>query len=108
MGEKDANSKSHFFSKSAKKIDFFNFDESEFSLDIQSTSNDTYLKTYKIKSPIIDSTNNLTSSLGISAYREDLTFNADFKIFEDLNKKKSDRYEYISLLITLINKSKMI
>ena len=95
MGEKDANSTSHFFSKSTKKIDFFEFDESEISLDIQSTSNDTYLKTYKIKSPIIDSTNNLTNSLGISAYREDLTFSADFKIFEDLNKKKSDRYEYI-------------
>ena len=87
--------KSHFFSKSSKKINFYNFDETELNLQLEYTSDDTYLKTYKLQSPIMNNLNTLTSSLAISAYREDLNIDIDFKVFEDLSKKNSDRYEFL-------------
>ena len=86
---------SHFFSSTSKKIDIFNFDETELKLQLQKTSNDTYLKTYKLKSPLINDTNTLTSSLGISAYKENFSINADFNVYEDLSRKGSDRYEFV-------------
>ncbi len=93
--EKNSKHKNHFFSKSSKVIDFYNFDETELNLELQKISDDTYLKTYKLKSPIINNVNTLTSSLGISAYKEDLNIDVDFKVFEDLNKKGNDRYEFL-------------
>ena len=94
MNEKDSN-KNHFFSKSTKRLNFENFDDSEIYLDIQSTSNDTYLKTYKLKSPIINTTNTLKSSFGFNAYRDDLSFSADFHVYENLEKEKTDRFEFV-------------
>jgi LPS-assembly protein len=87
--------RSHFFSNSKGKIDIANFDESEITLNLQQVTNDRYLKSEKLSSPLIDNYSLLTSSVGISAYSEDLAFNADFLIYEDLNKKKGDRYEYV-------------
>jgi LPS-assembly protein len=88
-------SKNHFFSESRKSINFLNFNESEVSLQLQKTSSDTYLKTHKIKSPLISNYNLLTSTLGMSGYSEDLVFDTNFKVYEDLSKKESDRFEFI-------------
>ena len=95
LNEKQLSSKSHFFSSSVKQLEFNNFDESELTYQIQQTSDDTYLKTYKIKSPIVNNLNTLTSSIGISVYRDDLNFSTDIKVYENLSKKSSDRYEFI-------------
>ena len=97
VNENNLSAKSHFFSKSKKKLNFNNFDEAELNLNLQQVSNDTYLKVYKLKSPLINdsSQNLLTSSLGINAYREDLTFDVEVQVFEDLSKEDSDRYEFI-------------
>ena len=95
MQEDKITGKSHFFSKSKKELNFNNFDESTLSLDIQASSNDTYLKTYKLKSPLINNTNLLSSSFGVSAYRDDLSFDLDFKAYEDLSKKGADRFEFL-------------
>ena len=94
--EKNETTKSHFFSKTTSKLDFKNFDESNLTLQLQQTSDDTYLKKHKMKSPIINDGSVLTSSLGIGAYRDDLSFNTSFQVFENLAvEKKSDRYEFI-------------
>jgi len=87
--------KGHFFSRSVRNINFYNFDETELNFELQKTSGDTYLKTYKLKSPIINDTSSLTSSLGISAYRQDLNVDVNLKVFEDLSKKDSNKYEFI-------------
>ena len=87
--------KNHFFYKGQRKLDFNNFDDSELSLKIESTSDETYLKTYKLKSPLIKNENLLNSSINIDLFRQDLTFDASIEVYEDLNKKESDRYEYI-------------
>jgi LPS-assembly protein len=95
MTGKNISSKSHFFSKSTKRLDFANFDESTLNLQIQQTSDDTYLKTHKLKSPLINDNGLLTSTLGLSAYREDLSFDTNVHVYEDLSKKNTDRYEFI-------------
>ena len=91
----DKSSKAHFFSKLNRSIDLLNFEETELILNLEQTTDDTYLKTYKIKSPLIQNKSTLSTSLEIDAYREDLYFNANVKSIEDLSKKRSDRFEFI-------------
>ena len=95
LTEKMAGTKSHFFSNSVKKLNFSKFDESELTLQLQQTSSDNYLKSYRIKSPLIDNTNTLTSFLEINAYKENLSINTNFQVYENLSKKNNDRYEFI-------------
>ena len=92
---KNNTSKSHFFAKRKNELNFNNFEESELNLNVQLVSNDTYLKTYKLKSPLITNDGLLTSSVGLSAYRKDLSFNSNIYVYEDLTKSNSDRYEFI-------------
>ena len=86
--------KNHFFSKSIKKINFAKFEESELSLQLQQSSDD-YLKPYKIKSSLTDNKNTMSSFMEINAYRQDLSINTSFQVYEDLSKIDSDRYEFI-------------
>ena len=95
FNEKNSPTKSHFYSKSSNNLKLENFLESKLDLQVQLSSNDTYLKTYKLKSPIINNTNLLTNSLGISAYNDHTSFNLNFSSYENLNKKDSDRFEFI-------------
>ena len=89
-------SKSHFFYKGSKNLNLRSFDDSNIALKIEQTSNETYLKTYDLKSPIIKSNDLLNSFINIDLYREDdLAFTADVQVYEDLTKQKSDRYEFI-------------
>lgn len=87
--------KNHFFSKSNRELKFNNFDESDIYLEVQQTSNDTYLKTYKLDSPLIDNNNILKSTAGLNLINEDLTFSSEFQVYENLSKKESDRFEYV-------------
>ena len=95
LNEKDKPFKSHFFSLINKKISFFNFDESILSLKLQQTSSDDYLKSYKLKSPIIESDSVMHSYLEINANNDDLSLTSSVEIYEDLNKPDRDRYEFI-------------
>jgi len=95
LNERSHSSKSHFFSNSTKELNFENFEVSEIIFQLQQTSDDTYLKTYKLKSPIIKDTNTLNSSIAINAYRDDLSFSIEMQAYENLSKKKSDRYEFV-------------
>tara|TARA_B100000989_G_scaffold282825_1_gene248229 strand:+ start:13124 stop:15526 length:2403 start_codon:yes stop_codon:yes gene_type:complete len=93
---KKKNSMSHFFTKSSydPKINFFEY--SNVNLEIQSTSNDNYLKSYDLNSPIIDSQNTLNSKIYFEGYNDDLDFNISSEVFEDLSQTKdSDKYELI-------------
>jgi LPS-assembly protein len=87
--------KNHFFSKSNANLKIQNFDETQVKLNIQHVSNETYLKAYKIKSPIIDNTDVMSSSLEFDTYREDLSFNTSLHVFEDLGARSNDRYEFV-------------
>ena len=88
-------SKSHFFYQGLTKLNLNNFDDSNLTIKIENVSNDTYLKAYKIKSPLINNENLLNSSINIDLFRQDLKFSTTIEAYEDLNKEKSDRYEFI-------------
>ncbi len=96
----DANSKSHFFLNSIYKLKSKYFDQSNLELNIQSTNNDTYLKTYNISSPIINSKNVMDSHLNYNAFKEDVSLNVYAKVIEDLSKNDG-RYEYIYPYVNL-------
>jgi LPS-assembly protein len=93
IGETTGN---HFFFNSNIITNFDYFDESNLDIQIERVSNDKYLKTYDIKSPIISSQSLLLSSLDFNGYNEYLDFFISTKIYKDLTKSKtSDQYEYI-------------
>ena len=81
-------SKNHLFYNGLKKMNLENFDESDLSVKLEQTSDETYLKTYKLESPIINNENLLNSSLDINLYREDFSFSGNIAVYEDLSKKK--------------------
>ena len=88
-------SKIHFFSNSIINLGLSAFDASEMEFNLQRTSNDTYLKTYNIKSPLINNASTLNSFLSFSASREDLSVSSSIQVYENLSQKKNDRYEFI-------------
>ena len=95
LGNAGSSSKNHFFSKSKRKINIGDFEESELNFELQMTSNDTYLKSYKVKSPLINDVNSLTTSIGLKAYSEESSFDVDFYAYEDLSKGKNDKFEFV-------------
>ena len=97
LEEKNHSSKIHFFSNSQKELDLDYFDNANFTLNVQQSSSDTYLKNYKLKSPIINNdTNTLTSSLSFNASKDDLIIETDFIVYEDLSDvPDGDKYEYV-------------
>ena len=76
--------------------------KSNLNLEIKRTSNDTYLRAKKIDSEINDNNNVLESSLKLDLYSEDLSIDANVKVYENLDRIKSDRYEFILPEINLI------
>ena len=95
INENNSSDKSHFFINASRNLDFDLFDETKLDLRLEQVSNDSYLKTYKLKSPIITDFSSLKSSVGIDANKENLQLSLDFEVYENLSKKESDRYEYI-------------
>ena len=97
LSDNDTSNRSHFFSKTTKKFGSKNkfFEESDVSIDIQQVSNDSYLQSYKLESPLIVNNNVLTSSIKYNGFNEDLSFSTEVTVYENLTKNDNDRYEYI-------------
>lgn len=102
--EKDKNSKDHFFYEYDKKLRLNNFEDNQINLKIQQTSNDTYLKTDKLESELINDDNFLENSLGLDLYSDDISINFSANVYEDLDKNDHDRYEYILPRVNLTKK----
>ena len=97
LNEKNHSSKNHFFSNSQKELNTNYFDDAKMSLDLQYSSSDTYLKQYKLESPLINNdTGTLTSTLSFNASKENLSLETDFIMYEKLSDiPDSDKYEYV-------------
>ena len=95
LGKKNVSSQTHFFLESEFNLDTENFDEASIDLKIQQTSEDEYLKAYKIKSPLIESESILHSSIDLNFIRDDLDIEITTEVYENLTRLESDRYEYI-------------
>ena len=97
LADSDGSNRSHFFSKTTKNFlnEFKFFEDSDATINIEQVSNDSYLKSYKLDSPLIIDENILTSKISFDGYNEDLIFNSELTIYENLDKENNDRYEYV-------------
>ena len=96
LKKKGGASKSHFFSNTISNLNFKNFDSSELEVNVETTSNNTYLKSHNIKTEITNNSSLLNSFLSLKANKEDLFLEARVESYEDLTKEKSsDKYEYL-------------
>ena len=88
--------KSHFFSNSKFELsnDFFN--QSNIELNLESVTNDEYLKVYKIEGDQINiDTNTLHSYFSFDTEKNDIDFYTSLEVYEDLTKDKQSRHEFI-------------
>jgi LPS-assembly protein len=101
--EKDLNSKNHFFYSYDKIMNFSYFEDASLNLNIEKTSNDTYLKLSKLDSPLITTYDVMENSLSFDLYSDDFSIDTDLIVYENLNKNNnSDKYEFILPSINLI------
>ena len=91
----DEGSRGHLFYNFKKNYVGKNFNDVEIDVKLEQVTNDTYLKAYKIESPIINNTSNLINTISLNLFDENQTINTDLNIYEDLSKTNSDRYEYV-------------
>jgi len=95
LNEKNKNNKAHLFANFKNEINFPGFDESSLNLNFQRSSNNEYLKTYKMKSPLIKNENLMHSYLEIDSYNNDLSLNTSIEVYEDKSKQDNDKYEFV-------------
>ena len=95
MSDGEQSSKSHFFANSESTLDNTFFDETLLNINLETVSNDTYLKKYDLTSPLIKSDNTLNSFIKFDGYNDDSSISIDFETYENLSLKTNDRYEYI-------------
>ena len=95
FNQNSKSSKNHFFYDYRKNLNFSYFEESNLDIKIERTSNDTYLKSNKLTSSLINDYNVLKNNLGLNLYSDDLSIKSEFTIYENLDKNSSDRYEFI-------------
>ncbi|MFL2885249.1 MAG: hypothetical protein ACJZ34_02895 [Candidatus Pelagibacter sp.] len=88
-------SKGHLFYNFNKNYDGNSFDDIELNIKLEQVSDDTYLKAYKVESPIINNNTNLINSINVKFYDENRTISSNLDVYEDLSKTSSDRYEYV-------------
>ena len=92
----DSGTKSHFFSNSKIDLSLNNFDASELQINLEKTSNDTYLKSEKLSNSIQSNPSLLNSFVKYEAFTEDFDLSIEVAAYEDLSKEKnSDKYQFI-------------
>ena len=95
LNNDEESTKSHFFSNTIINFDSTLFGTSNLEINLEQVTNDTYLKKFKPKSNLITSENLMHSYLKYNGYEENSSLKVSVETYEDLTKKKSDRYEYI-------------
>ncbi len=95
--EDDKDSRGHFFAKSAINLDLDKYSESQININLEKTTNDTYLKLFQLESPLLydRDLSTLNSELVFTANNEDLNVRSSISVYEKLNGSGIDRYEYI-------------
>ena len=92
----DNGTKSHFFSNSILNLDTTYFDVSELEINLEKTSNDTYLKSEKLKNSIQNNQSLLNSFIKYEGFTDEIDLSIEVSSFEDLTKEKnSDKYQFI-------------
>ena len=89
------NTKGHLFYNFNKNYENNDFDEIELNLKLEQVTDETYLKAYRIESPIINNMSNLINSMNLNLINENTLISTNLDIYEDLSKQDSDKYEYV-------------
>ncbi len=93
------NSISHLFGKFTADLKLQKFNLSEFKMQVQKVTNDTYLKIFDgnlMNSSLKPSNKStMTSNMSIDLNHNKFDFSANITSYEDLSGKNSDRYQYI-------------
>ena len=93
------NSIGHLFLRYNYDLNLDNFEDSVFNLNIEKVTHDTYLKVFSnnlFESPAMPKNKNiLTSGLNLDLDHEDYNFSASMSIYENLQLRNSDRYQFI-------------
>ena len=99
---KKTGEKSHFFSKFTKKFNLDKEASSTLDISVQSVSDDSYLKLFKIDSSLADyNKDSLETSIDYSYESNNLFFGLNSTVYETLKSEYNDKYEYIFPEITL-------
>ncbi len=101
-GDGNKNSISHLFSKFDLDLDLKDFKNSKLKVFLEKVNNDTYLKVFenvllvdeKLEKDLEDK-NNLTSGIELALDNEDYNFTTGLTIYENLQEKNNDRYQYV-------------
>ena len=89
-------SRSHFFSNLDFNLNEDESYESDLSLKVQRTSNDTYFRIHDINSSLVKSDNtDLENELQYNFSKDEMYFNFSASMYENLREKTNSRYEYI-------------
>ena len=104
FSENNKNKNNHFFYKFDKILDIKRFEESNVNFKLQQTSNETYIKKNKIESKLISDASVIENSLNLNLYSSDFSINIETTAYEDLDKSKNDRYEFILPKVDLVKK----
>jgi len=88
--------KSHFYSDSLINLGLSGLDESNLQIQIQQTSSNNYLKSHKIRSPLINSFTTLKNFISFTGSTESISLEGNLEVYEDLSKvRDNDKYEFI-------------
>ena len=96
---KESNTISHIFSKFDLDLDLEKFTKSDLSFSLEKVSNDTYLKLFEnvLSNTDLKPSNNdvLSSEVKLTLDHRNFNLNAGMSAYENLQKKSSDRYQYV-------------
>ena len=96
------NSMSHLFSKANIDLDYDNYTNSKIDIFVEKVSMDTYLKIFEdilitdrsLEDDLKDH-NTLTSGVKLTLDNEKFNFTSGITSYENLQKSKNDRYQYV-------------
>jgi LPS-assembly protein len=95
--KKRGGSRNHLFANLDLDFSINEFYESNFSMQVQTTNNNTYFRAHDINTSLVDSdSTDLENIVNYNFNNDDTNFNISANIFENLRvNKDSDKYEYI-------------
>ena len=85
----DEGTKSHFFSNSKINFESDYLDNSKLEINLEKTSNDTYLKSEDLKNSIQNNQSLLNSFIKYESFNDEMDFSIEIAAYEDLTKEKT-------------------
>ena len=93
---KSAGTRNHIFAQLDFNLAQNESYQSDLSLTVQRTPNDTYFRIHDINSALVDAENtNLRNEINYKYSKNDMYLNVSASAFEDLRESSNSRYEYI-------------